>query len=74
MRGGYVHHIDPILADVAGAHLWWYGLGFAIGFLQIHRHIQREHVRLGLTQRAAWALSIVIVIGVLSLLRYLAVF
>jgi len=66
MRGGYVHHIDPILADVAGAHLWWYGLGFAIGFLQIHRHIQREHVRLGLTQRAAWALSIVMVIGVLA--------
>jgi phosphatidylglycerol---prolipoprotein diacylglyceryl transferase len=66
--GGYVHHIDPILpvlGDVAGAHLWWYGLGFAIGFLQMHRHILQVHVRLGLTRRAAWALSILMVVGIL---------
>ena len=29
MFGPYIHQIDPILFDVAGVHVWWYGLGFA---------------------------------------------
>ncbi len=65
MAGGYVHDIDPVLADVAGVHLWWYGLGFAIGFLQIHRFLMRDRERLGLSRRDAWTLSVLMVIGVL---------
>jgi len=34
MWGPYTHRIDPILLDVGGVHLWWYGLGFALGFLE----------------------------------------
>ena len=26
MLGPYTHRIDPILFDVGGVHLWWYGL------------------------------------------------
>jgi prolipoprotein diacylglyceryltransferase len=39
--GPYVHAIDPIVADVGGLHLWWYGLGFALGFLEIHLFLGR---------------------------------
>ena len=42
MPGGYVHDIDPVLpviGDVTGVYLWWYGLGFALGFSQIHRFL-----------------------------------
>jgi len=60
---GYVHDIDPVLADLAGLHLWWYGLGFAIGFLQIHRFLVRGRIGLGLSRRDAWTLSILIVAG-----------
>jgi phosphatidylglycerol:prolipoprotein diacylglycerol transferase len=62
---GYVHDIDPVLGDVAGLYLWWYGLGFALGFLQIHRFLLRGRRGLGLSQRDAWTLSLLIVAGVL---------
>jgi hypothetical protein len=32
MAGGWVHRIDPILGSIGGLHVWWYGLGFALGF------------------------------------------
>jgi len=66
MLGPYVHRIDPVLADLAGVHLWWYGLGFAVGFLQIHLFLRRGHAGLGLSLREVWSLSLFIVIGVLA--------
>jgi phosphatidylglycerol:prolipoprotein diacylglycerol transferase len=66
MLGPYVHAIDPIVADVGALHLWWYGLGFALGFLEIHLFLGRGRARLGLTQREAWSLSLFIVGGVLA--------
>ena len=61
----YVHDIDPVLADVAGVHLWWYGLGFALGFLHLHRFVMRRRGRLGLSRRDVWSFSILITAGVL---------
>ena len=66
MLGPYVHAIDPILADVGALHLWWYGLGFALGFLEIHLFLGRGRAGLGLTQREVWSLSLFIVVGVLA--------
>ena len=63
MTGGYVHNIDPVLADIGGLHFWWYGLGFALGFFQIQRFLMREHVRLGLSRREVWTLSTVFGFG-----------
>jgi len=65
MPGRYIHDIDPVLADVAGVHLWWYGLGFALGFLHINRFLMRDRARLGLSQRDVWSLSILIAVGTL---------
>lgn len=65
MAGGYVHNLDPVLADIAGVHLWWYGLGFALGFFQIHRFLIRDRFHLGLSRRDVWALSTLIGVGVL---------
>ena len=61
----YVHHIDPVIADVASLHLWWYGLGFTLGFLELHHFLMRDRVRLGLTARNAWSLTILVTAGVL---------
>lgn len=66
MRGPYTHHIDPVLADLGGLYLWWYGLGFAIGFLHLHRFLVRARSGLGLSRRDAWTLSLSIAIGVLA--------
>ena len=65
MFGPYVHQIDPILFDIAGVHLWWYGLGFALGFLEIHLFLRRGHGRLHLSLREVWSLSLFMAIGVL---------
>ena len=66
MFGPYVHQIDPVLFDVAGAHLWWYGLGFALGLLEIHLFLRRDQRhRLHLSRREAWSLSLFMAVGVL---------
>jgi phosphatidylglycerol:prolipoprotein diacylglycerol transferase len=65
MAGGWVHDIDPVLADVGNIHLWWYGLGFALGFVQIHQFLGRSRARLGLSRRDVWTLTLLIVVGVL---------
>ena len=65
MLGPYVHQIDPILFDIAGVHLWWYGLGFALGFLHLLLFLTRGHRRVQLSLRESWSLSLFIAIGVL---------
>lgn len=65
MSHGIVHRIDPILGTVGGVHLWWYGAGFACAFLSLHAFVGRERIRLGLTRRAHWALSLIVPLSAL---------
>ena len=65
MLGPYTHRIDPILFDIGGVHLWWYGLGFALGFLELHLFLQRGGRRLRLSPREIWSLSLYMTVGVL---------
>lgn len=65
MLGPYIHRIDPVLLDVAGVCLWWYGLGFAIGFLELHLFLRRPRGELRLSPREVWSLSLFIATGVL---------
>ncbi len=65
MLGPYTHRIDPILFDVAGVHLWWYGLGFALGFLELHLFLRRGGGQLRLSPREVWSLSLYMTVGVL---------
>ena len=66
MVGPYVHNIDPVLLDVGGVYLWWYGLGFALGFLEINLFLRRDRARLRLSPRDVWTLSLFMGIGVLA--------
>jgi phosphatidylglycerol:prolipoprotein diacylglycerol transferase len=65
MLGPYIHRIDAILLDVGGVHLWWYGLGFALGFLDLHLFLRRGGGQLRLSPREVWSLSLYMTIGVL---------
>ena len=65
MFGPYIHRIDPILFAIDGVYFWWYGLGFALGFLEIHLFLRRGHERLHLSLRDVWRLSLFMGIGVL---------
>jgi phosphatidylglycerol:prolipoprotein diacylglycerol transferase len=66
MGGRYVHDIDPVIADVAGLHLWWYGLGFALGFLHVLWFLLRHRASLGLSRRDVWTLASLFAAGVLA--------
>jgi phosphatidylglycerol:prolipoprotein diacylglycerol transferase len=65
LMGPYVHRIDPILVDIAGIHVWWYGLSYALGFLNVSLFMMRARRRLGLTPADVYSLSIVFAISVL---------
>lgn len=65
MLGPYTHHIDPIIADVGGVHLWWYGLSYALGFFQVFLFLRTHRVQLSLTMAEVYGLTLTLSVGVL---------
>lgn len=61
----YVHHIDPIIGTILGVHLWWYGLSYTLGFLNVYLFLRRRHNQFDLSPRSAYNLIILLAIGVL---------
>jgi phosphatidylglycerol:prolipoprotein diacylglycerol transferase len=66
LLGPYLHRIDPVIVDVGGIHVWWYGLSYALGFLQVLWFMKRARGRLGLTSSDVYTLSIVFAVCVLA--------
>ena len=65
LLGPYVHKIDPIIFTVAGVHLWWYGLCYSLGFLDVFWFSRRERDHLGVSTRMVYHLAILVSAGVL---------
>ena len=65
MFGPFVHRIDPVIGEVAGFYLWWYGLSFTLGFLNMHIVVRNYRKRLGLSVASVYELSILLALGVL---------
>jgi len=61
--GPYVHDIDPIIASVGGAHLWWYGLSYSLGFLSVYLSLRRRRTELGFTDRETLDLVLRLAVG-----------
>ena len=74
MFGPFVHRIDPVVAEVGGVYLWFYGLSYSLGFLSIFLWFKRVRRRFGLTTEAVYSLTIYLAIGVLAGGRLLEVF
>lgn len=66
MSGHYVHAIDPVILQIAGVCVWWYGLSYALGFLQLHLAAERARDRLGLSRHQVHTLTLLISAGVLA--------
>jgi len=69
----YVHNIDPILGRVGGLYLWWYGLGYTLGFLEMFLFLRRHRDPLALTPRDVYSLNLFLVAGVLIGGRFIEV-
>jgi phosphatidylglycerol---prolipoprotein diacylglyceryl transferase len=65
MLGPYVHRLDPVLGELEGVYLWWYGLSYTLGFLQMLVWLRRRRHHLKLTQAEANALTLFVCVGVL---------
>jgi phosphatidylglycerol:prolipoprotein diacylglycerol transferase len=64
-RAVYVHRLDPIMADLAGVYLWYYGLSYTLGFLGVFFWVRYNRARFGLTSAAAYDAGIFLALGVL---------
>jgi phosphatidylglycerol:prolipoprotein diacylglycerol transferase len=65
MSGPFVHNIDPIVGSIGGVHLWWYGVGYTLGFVEILVYLLHVRPTLALTRREVYALTLCVTIGVL---------
>ena len=65
MLGPFVHRIDPIVGEIGGVYLWWYGLSFTLVFLGIHLWFRRVRTCLGLSMTEVYDISLSLSIGVL---------
>ena len=65
MLGPYVHSIDPVIGSVFGIFLWWYGLSYALGFLNAHRFVRGRRGEFGLAMTSVYDLSLLLAGGVL---------
>ena len=69
MPNPFVHNIDPILpivGSIGGIHLWWYGLSYTLGFLNLHWYLRRARQRLGMALTEVYSLTLCLSIGVLA--------
>ena len=65
MLGPYIHRIDPIIASICGLHFWWYGLSYALGFLQLYLFMKRHRRDLQMTRSEVYVLALMVGVGVL---------
>lgn len=63
--GPYIHHIDPIIGDIGGVYLWWYGASYTFGFLGAALWIRAVRERLGLNMGQVYGLTLLLAAGVL---------
>jgi len=58
-------HIDPLIYELGGIKIWWYGLAYAFGFFAVHLWILLRRERLGLTREEALEFSLLLAAGAL---------
>lgn len=70
---GFIHNIDPVLAEIGTVRLYYYGLMYALGFLGIHFWLLARRKALGWRISEVYDFSIGFILGVLVIGRALSV-
>jgi len=65
MHEAFIHNIDPIIGQIGGVYLWWYGLSYTLGFLGLFYWLRNVRNSLHLSILQIYTLSILIASGVL---------
>jgi len=62
---GFVHDIDPVIAEVGGLYLWWYGAAYTVGLIGIFLWLRHGRERLSLSLSQVYDLTIILALSVL---------
>ena len=65
MCGPFIHQIDPVIGEIAGVYLWWYGASYTLGFLGAFLWIRRVRASLAYDMHTVYGLTILLASGVL---------
>ena len=65
MTGSFIHNIDPVIGQIGGMYLWWYGLSYSLGFLGLFHWLRTTRGLLGMDVQQVYDLTILIASGVL---------
>jgi phosphatidylglycerol:prolipoprotein diacylglycerol transferase len=65
MTGSFIHNIDPVIGQIVGMYLWWYGMSYTLGFLGLFFWLRIIRSAVGLDVRQVYDLTIFMAIGVL---------
>ena len=65
MPGPFIHNIDPVIGQIGGMYLWWYGLCYTLGFLGLFHWLRSLRQFLYMDVRDVYSLSIAVATGVL---------
>ena len=65
MPGPFIHDIDPVIGQIGGMYLWWYGLSYTLGFLTLFRWTRGVRGFLDMDVRQVYDLCISVAAGVL---------
>ena len=61
----FIHNIDPVIGQIGGMYLWWYGLGYSLGFLGLFSWLRSVRYPLGVDVPQVYDLCILMASGVL---------
>ena len=65
MTEPFIHNIDPVIGQILGMYVWWYGAAYSIGFLGLFHWLRTVRESLGMDVREVYDLTILIAFGVL---------
>jgi len=65
MSAHFIHNIDPVIGQLGGLYLWWYGFGYTLGFLGLFHWLRTVRKSLSMDVRQVYDLTILIAAGVL---------
>lgn len=65
MPGPFTHSIDPVIGQIGGIYLWWYGMSYTLGFLGLFHWLRSVRNYLAMDVPQVYNLSIAMAAGVL---------
>lgn len=65
MTGSLIHDVDPVITQLGGLYLWWYGASYSLGFVGLFLWLRLVRKSLAMDVRQVYDLTILVASGVL---------